>query len=129
MHFIFQPLNRRTRNEHTTFQSVGNFTAEPHRDGRQQLVFGHKRLSTGVRNDKTSRTVGALGHAVGESCLTDQRGLLIARHPENRNLATKTGIRRDTELRSTVFDLGQHLSRHTENLKQLVIPLLSMNIE
>ena len=61
------------------FQGVhGGLVADPVADGRQQAVGRAHRLVAGVEEQEAARAVRALGLALGEAGLPEQRGLLVA---------------------------------------------------
>ncbi len=67
-----------------------------------------QRSIAGVGNCEATRTVGALGHAVLETGLPDQRGLLVAGDTAYRNNAFNGAVGRTAEVRRAVTHVGQH---------------------
>ncbi len=88
-----------------------------------------QRLGPGVGNQETAGPVSALGHAVLEAGLPDQRRLLVAGHAEHRYRSPEQAGLAGPEFCRAVPNLWQQGARYAKDLQQLLIPVLGEDIE
>ena len=76
---VAQPLDDGSGDERAPFQRIRNLAADLPGDGPQQAVLRSDLGRSGVHQEERAGPVRALGLALFEACLSDQRALLISR--------------------------------------------------
>ena len=105
--FIAQPLHTGTGHKNRPFQRVGDFTLDPVGNGGQQTVARSQCFAAGIQYGKAASAIGAFQHAWRETCLADQRGLLVAdQRADSDGLAQHGGVG-GAEIGCTVLHLRQ----------------------
>ncbi len=86
------------------------------------------RLRSRIEQHEAAGAVGGFRHAAGEAGLAEQRGLLVARDPRDRDGRTEQVGRRRAEDVRIVVDLRQDRHRHAEQAAQLRVPVAGADV-
>ena len=124
---VAQPLDCRTSDEHGSLEGVLRRFAHRDRRGRAQEPRGRRAACAArVDEDEAPRAVRRLGVALAEAALAEQRGLLIAGDPGNRNGRAEQARLGDHTARR--HDRGQDRPLDPEEGEQLFVPLARVEL-
>ena len=126
---ITQPLYDSSADKDTAFQGIRHLAIQLPGNRRQQIVLRQNRAASRIQNHETARPVSCLDHADIRTKLSEQGGLLVARHTGHRNTGLENRRRSLAIDFAAAFHFGHHRGRNMEKLKQFIVPLLRMNIE
>ena len=126
---VAQPRDGCTGDEDRAFQRIGDLAAEPVGGRGQQPVGGGDRGLARVEQEKAAGAVGRLGHAGCEAGLADERGLLVADHPADGQLAAEMLGRGHAEEGAGVADLREEGHGHAEQPAEIFVPSLPVDVE
>ena len=89
---VSKPLNQRAGNRDRTFERIDRRSvAQLVAKGREQPAGRWKRAFPGVHQHEAARAISVLCFARVQTCLTEQRGLLIAQNSGNRHSLKHAG--------------------------------------
>src|SRR5205814_797144 len=126
---VAKPLHRRAGDERASLERVYGTGADVPREGRKQAAVRTNGVRSRVCEEETSGPVRVFRLTRGEAGLTEERGLLIARHPRDRDRRAEVlGVRRP-ETSARRADRGEHRPRDVQRGQQLVVPGTTANIE
>ena len=125
---VTQPLNGGAGDEDGTFKGVVDFAAESPGDGGQQAVFGFNRFFAGVHQQEAAGAVGVFGHAGFEAGLTEERRLLVACDPSDRDFAAAEEGGGPEHARRGL-DIRQQGHRAFEGFAELFVPFEGLDVE
>ena len=128
---VAEPLDRGAGHEDRAFHRVGDVVggAERPRDRREQSVdrLGQGRADVGEH--ERAGAVGVLRHARLDARLSEQRRLLIARDPADRNREPGGAIGAgNAEASARRRDRGEDRPRNVEERAQLVGPVAALDV-
>src|SRR6185295_6172878 len=126
---VAQPFDRGPGDEDRAFERVGGPPAAAPRRRGQQPVARADRFLAGVEQQEAAGAVGRLGHARREAGLAEQRRLLVARDPGDRERRVEQPRCRRAIDPAVLVNLRQDRIGHAEQCAQLGVPAVGANRE
>lgn len=126
---VAQPLNRGSADEDAPLERISYLLPYLPCDRSQHPVFGKNRPVAGIHHHEATRSVGRLGHALLDAKLSEKSGLLVAGNARNGYLRRKERRGRIAVNFAAGLYFGQNRPGNTEQIEQIVVPLLRVDIE
>ncbi len=125
---VAEPLDERAADRNRALEGVdGRLIAELVADSRQQAALRGHQLRAGVVDHEAAGAIRILGLADAEADLAHRGRLLIAEDAGHRHAIQRATLDVTVGLAAR-SNLGQHLTRHTDRLQQVVVPIQRLEV-